>query len=60
MVAGDWMNRAALLKKSDAVKLAETAKLTGCPIEVEVRGVKIRFVPEHASEIIDEGKVIVL
>ncbi len=52
--------RAALLKKSDAVKLAETAKLTGCPIEVEVRGVKIRFVPEHASEIIDEGKVIVL
>lgn len=50
--------RAALLKKSDAVKLAETAKLTGCPIEVEVRGVKIVFRPEGQK--VDAGKEIVL
>jgi hypothetical protein len=38
--------RAALLKKSDAVKLAEAAKKTGIPIEVEVRGVKIIIRPD--------------
>ena len=43
--------RAALLKKSDAVKLAETAKLTGCPIEVEVRGVKIIIRPDQTKPV---------
>jgi hypothetical protein len=59
MVAGDRrMNRAALLKKSDAVKLAEAAKKTGVPIEVEVCGVKIVFRPE--GEKVDADREIVL
>jgi hypothetical protein len=59
MVAGDCrMNRAALLKKSDAVKLAEAAKQAGIPIEVEVRGVKIVFRPEGQK--VDADREIVL
>jgi hypothetical protein len=52
------MNRAALLKKSDAMRFAEWAKQAGIPIEVEVRGVKIVFRPE--GEKVDANREIVL
>ena len=51
-------SRAALLKKSDAMRFAGWAKQAGIPIEVEVKGVKIRFIPEAGK--VDADKEIVL
>ena len=39
------MSRAALITKAEAKRLAETAKATGCAVEVEREGKIVRFVP---------------
>jgi hypothetical protein len=39
-------DRAALIKKSDAMRWAEIVRATGVSVEVEVRGVKIIIRPD--------------
>lgn len=39
------MSRAALVTKAEARRLAETAKATGCAVEIEREGKIVRFVP---------------
>jgi hypothetical protein len=46
MVAGDCMNRTALIRQSDAKRLAQIVREEGVSVEVEVRGVKIIIRPD--------------
>jgi hypothetical protein len=47
----DASNRAALIKKSDAMRWAKIVKATGVSVEVEVRGVKIIIRPDEAKPV---------
>jgi hypothetical protein len=51
--------RAALIRQSDAKRLAEIVRETGVSVEVEVRGVKIIIRPD-AEKPVDVKREIVL
>lgn len=52
-------DRAALIRQSDAKRLAEIVKATGVHVEVEVRGVRIIIRPD-ADKPVDGKREIVL
>jgi hypothetical protein len=52
--------RPALLRESDARRLARVARSEGVSVEVEVRGVKIIIRPDDPAKPVDQTREIIL